>query len=55
MDEKELQAIADKAKDAQRLSLNIHVKVAYLDLEIAALKCLIYEQAKANTVGGMIL
>lgn len=55
MDEKELKAIIEKAKDAQRFSLNTHLKIAYLELEVAAMKCLILEQAKANTAGGMVL
>ena len=55
MEEKGLKVIIEKAKDARRMSLNTHLKVAYLDLETAALRCLILEQAKKNTTGGMIL
>ncbi len=47
--------IMEKAKEWRELSLNTHLKLAYLELEVAAQKCLILEQAKRNTLGRMIL
>ena len=45
----------DKAKEWRKTSFSAHLIVAFLELETAAEKRLLLEQAREKTVGRMIL